>query len=272
MKVAFYASPKSRCQAFAQLFAKGLEKHGHSMLLCNINDQPRDDVDASVILGVQNRYTFDCMKSLRMPFVYLDKGYTRTWDYRRVAINDAQPTAYMQYWTMPDDRRSKFGWSFEPWRRDGNHIVISTSSKNYHAFSNIEPPEVHTQRVFEELRDYTDRPIIFRPKPNQTIKIEVPGTTLSTRTLQEDLAGAHCLITYGSSSCIEAMRMGVPSIILGDAVMRPISSYRLKYVESPCYATDSERDHVLNALAYCQWSLDEFASGEAWAHIERGLV
>jgi len=69
-------------------------------------------IDAAVILGVQQCSTFDLMHTTEMPFVYLDKGYTRTWDYRRVAINDAQPTGYMPHWIKPDDRHKKFGWEF----------------------------------------------------------------------------------------------------------------------------------------------------------------
>src|SRR5882672_2557643 len=113
MHVGFFCSAKSRCQAFARVFQHGLNNHGHSMDVRDVYDPKLVGIDAAVILGVQQCSTFDLMHTTEMPFVYLDKGYTRTWDYRRVAINDAQPTGYMPHWIKPDDRHKKFGWEFE---------------------------------------------------------------------------------------------------------------------------------------------------------------
>jgi hypothetical protein len=73
--------------------------------------------------------------------------------------------------------------------------------------------------------------------------------------------GAHALITYGSNACFEAMLAGVPSIVIGDAVMRPVSSTSLAEIERPRFASEDDRLSLLSALAYCQFRLHEIAIG-----------
>ena len=85
------------------------------------------------------------------------------------------------------------------------------------------------------------------------------------------LGGAWATVTHGSNFCFESVTSGVPCIILGDGVARPISSTRLSQIETPRLATDVERRKWLCGLSYCQWTLPEFASGQAWAEIKRRL-
>jgi hypothetical protein len=56
--------------------------------------------------------------------------------------------------------------------------------------------------------------------------------------------------------------------VLGEGVMKSISSTQLKQIESVhlCDRTD-----VLNSLAYHQWTLEEFSSGLAFDTIRKWL-
>jgi len=65
---------------------------------------------------------------------------------------------------------------------------------------------------------------------------------------------------------------GVPTIVLGEAVSAPLSSSSLGDIEAPRLAKFSQRLQWAADLAYCQWTIDEFRSGEAWPHLRKLLI
>ena len=77
------------------------------------------------------------------------------------------------------------------------------------------------------------------------------------------------MVTFGSNACFDAVLQGIPSVVIGNGVAKPISSVSIGAIESPYLAKDGERAQWLHRLAYCQWSMAEMASGEAWPHIRR---
>ena len=76
---------------------------------------------------------------------------------------------------------------------------------------------------------------------------------------------------HSAAERFEAMLAGVPSITIGDAVMRPISTTEPAKVESPKLASDTERQQILNFLAYQQWTMAEMLDGKAWPVIRRQI-
>jgi hypothetical protein len=128
-----------------------------------------------------------------------------------------------------------------------------------------------------QIRRFTDRPIVYRPKPSWGGAEPIPGTKFSWSraknfiTIYDDLKGAHCLVTHGSNACFEALQAGVPSIVTGDAALRPIFSTDIAEIENPRRASMPERRQIVDNLAYCQWSLGEIAQGDAWKFLRRQL-
>jgi len=271
MHVVFYHSPKERCHDFAAHFVAGVREHGDTIETRSINGDIAKEQDCAVILGVKKRRLFKELEQRGTPMVYIDKGYTREWTHRRISTGATQPSHYLGKWGKPNDRRLKFGWNFKPWRKhqpNYGHILLALSSPGYHLYEGMPNPEEFAFATTEELRKYTQRPIIYRPKPNQP-RNEVPGTILSpiSDNIEQALEGAHCVIVTGSSVCLQAMMMGIPSLVLGDSIGLPISSVDLQNIEYPYLAMPNQREQWLNDLAYCQWSLDEYQNGSAWEHV-----
>jgi len=79
------------------------------------------------------------------------------------------------------------------------------------------------------------------------------------------------LVTHGSNACFDAVCLGIPCIILGDAVAKNMSSTTLDEIESPRLASEAERHQWLSDLAYWQWTEAEHASGEAWDFLGKRL-
>lgn len=200
-------------------------------------------------------------------------GPVKAWEYWRVAVDGHHPTRTLMATPRASDRMraqmQRAELSLEPWRKAGEHIVIAGSSAKYHAFYGLPEPTEYAEELVRQLQRITGRPIVYRPKPSWRGAVPIGGARYSPRDegIEDVLSGAHVLVTHGSNACFEAVISGVPCIVLGDAVAKPISSQNLREIEMPYLATDEERDQWLANLGWCQWTLREFADGDAWAAI-----
>lgn len=274
MHIAFYKGPKERCQQFADVFHAGLLIHGDTISVHSVLGEFDHPADAIVLSNVRRKEIFDYAADCGIPVLYIDKGYTRGWGWRRIAVNGCEPGPILGLYDFPDDRRIRFGWLPKPWRKQGDHIILASASLRAQQWRNLPSPEQHATEVVEQLRKYTDRPIVHRCKPSERVVYTVPGTIHSPygRKAEVDLVNAHALVTVGSGIVLESVLTGIPTVVLGDAVMVSLSSTKLSEIEDPRLASEDEIIAVLNDLAYHQWSVDEFETGRAWTVIKRLLI
>lgn len=279
MRVCFWQSDKPREHLLADAFADGVRALG---LGDTVEQRPLlaepelADCDVAVMVGVKSRELFHMHWKAGIHVVMIDKGYSRhaakspvkLWEYWRVAVDAHHPTARLMDMARPPDRFDALGIKVRPWRRaiPAGHILIAGSSAKYHDFYGLKDPTRWTEKVVANLRQYTSRPIVYRPKPSWREAVPVKGTRYSElpETIDQALAGAHACVTHGSNAVFEAVVAGVPCIVLGAAVAEPISSHTLEEIENPRLADDAERRQWLANIAYCQWTLPEFAAGDAW--------
>ena len=144
-----------------------------------------------------------------------------------------------------------------------------------------------TRDTVIKLREHTHRKIIVRPHPlyrkgyaHKLLKEELmllqdvhwqesdvkQNNFLS---IQEQLKNIWCVVTYTSGTGIDAVLHGVPSIACDTGSMvYDVSSNKLEDVNDPYRGNKNE---WANKIAHCQWSLEEFESGECWSHIKKSL-
>ncbi len=133
-------------------------------------------------------------------------------------------------------------------------------------------PQQWERDTIGKLRLFTDREIIYRPKPSDPLASPIPGTHFSkkTTTLEEDLASAWCVVTHHSNVAVDALLAGIPVFCVG-GVAREMGTPDLSQIETPHYPND--REQWAADLAYTQWSVPEMAAGHCWAHLKSdGLV
>lgn len=282
MKVVFVASDKPREAVLGEAFVAGARSHGHDAEVTRRPDggvPPADVVDADVVamVGVKSAAMFAANMRMGRTCLMFDKGYSRhrkdgarTWEYWRVAVNAHQPTRYLPAMRMPNDRWRALGVDVRPWRQRGAHIVLAGSSAKYHAFHGLHDPTRYAAKVAGQIRHLTNRTVIYRPKPSWRDAVPISGTVYSgaQQSMADVLHNAWALVTHGSNACFEAMIAGVPCVVLGDAVARPISSTALQEINLPRLAEHVDRMQLLANLAYCQWTVSELASGAAWPSIQ----
>jgi len=172
------------------------------------------------------------------------------------------------------------------WRTTGDYILLcmqkvgDASLRGQDIFS-------WTEETVKMLRQHTERQIIVRPHPLyrkksrhaeckkvvtdyfnviwQETDLEKDGFI----PIQQQLDNAWCTVTYTSGSGIDAVLQGVPNIACDSGSMvYDVSSKNISQVEKP-YRGDKKE--WTNKIAHCQWSIDEFESGECWEHVSKSI-
>jgi hypothetical protein len=133
------------------------------------------------------------------------------------------------------------------WHRDGDHIVVAHTLADYWDLRGL--PRDWSFRVAEQLKQYTQRPIVVRDKESKT-------------PLHQELRGAHALVTHGSIAAVEAVALGYPVFVDKESAAAVMGQTDLALIEQPVYP--DERMPWLHSLAYCQFNEDELCNGTLW--------
>jgi hypothetical protein len=276
MKVVFYyAEGKSREGPLKEAFQHACRRYRDDLVWLPNSAETPAPADVAVMVGMKSTALRLACLAAGQRVLTFDKGYDRKDDWWRVSIDTHQPTRYLNQLRRPMDRYMEAGWNFAPWRASGSgqHVIIAGGGLKYHKVHRLPDPTDYARELARQVRDMGwSGEIFYRPKPSMPDIVPVEGTTLSRhKYIGQVLAGAHALVTFGSNACFEAMLAGVPSIVLGDAVMRPISSTQIESIMHPRLAEDGERARLLHTLAYCQFREREISKGKAWDEIKLQL-
>ena len=283
MKVCFVHNEHRREREVANAFCAGVLAGGDTCEKQLKTFKLITDAQVVCMVGVKSVKLFTQARKAGKDVIFLDKGYfrhrgtTRDWEYWRVAVNDHHPTGYVSrarhLSTRWDIISGRLGVSPAPWRSGGSHILYAGSSAKYHTFAGLPEPTEYAKGVIKDLAQYSDRLIVYRPKPSWHEAVPMAGSTYSPReeSIETALAGAWCLVTSGSNAAFDAVIRGIPAIVLGNSIAKSISSQDLSEVENPYLATDYERQQWLSNLSWCMFTQAEMSCGLAWKALRAQL-
>jgi hypothetical protein len=226
--------------------------------------------------------------------VYVDLGYFknraalgRYGDYHRWSINARHPNAHFQLRKHDSSRADALGIVLRAKMSQGRNIVLCGMSPKAAAFDGVPGWE---EAAVVELRKHTERPIVYRPKPQRTIRSgrkaapgamsngqlpPIDGTLYSdplNRKLEHELADAWAVVSHHSNAGLDALVAGVPCF-QEDGVALALGRSNLALIEKPRLPTFEERRQLVNDVCYTQWNAAEAAAGIAWRHYrDEGLL
>lgn len=176
------------------------------------------------------------------------------------------------------------GWSNNP---DG-HVVIMLQLPGDASLRSIDIYDFG-RWAYGKVRENTDRKIIIRTHPghnpkgldevhrfisdivttgDKNVEVRVGGREA---TLEEDLKGSYCTVSYSSGSSIDSVLAGIPTIAVDPANFTyGISSNFIEHIDGNNIRKADEADvqQWLNNLSYSQWSVKEMGSGRVWRHLK----
>lgn len=198
---------------------------------------------------------FEAMRDGRDWFYCDNAYYFGRGNYFRVTKNAMQHTGIGK----TDGRRfRRFNLRFQPWKKNGRHIVVATQSNLWHKRFHLTDRSGFAHLVERQLREYTDRPVIHCLKPEP---LPDPYTAHSPK-LEALLADAWAVVVHTSSAAVAALLAGVPVFTLDRCMATAMGSLDLSEIESPRYPDN--REEWAGVLADNQWTVDEIRNGSAW--------
>ena len=157
----------------------------------------------------------------------------------------------------PEGRWGGYGIELQPWRQDGDHILVLPQRGI--GEGGVAMPPGWTGAALASLASRTKRPVRLRRHPGKE-SVEP----------YDDLRGAWAAVTWGSGAGIKALAAGVPVFHSLDAWIGAKAALRFESADLERPKMDDEaRRAIFERLAWAQWSLDEVQSGEAFAWLMR---
>ena len=172
------------------------------------------------------------------------------------------------------------------WQQSGDYILVCMQKVGD---ASLRGKDIFqwTRETVREIRNHTQRKIIIRPHPlyrksslHNALKDEMLAiadvhwqesdlTKPAFVPIEDQVAKAWCTVTYSSGTGIDAVINGVPNIACDTGSMvYDVSSKKLSEVENPFRGDKKE---WMNKIAHCQWSIEEFESGECWEHVSKSI-
>jgi hypothetical protein len=186
------------------------------------------------------------------PFWFIDSGYTNFLEpnkkWHRLVANHLHHSKYID---VPSDRLGMFKTFPKPWREGGDKILIVEPGPLAAGIFHVDT-KTWRYDVERELRQYTDKQIVFREKINKKTR-----TNLHQHLLDEDY---FCTISINSNSATESIWAGVPAITLDKHISNPVTRNKLSDINN------LYRGNIANWLAmlsYSQFTYDELIEGTA---------
>ena len=232
-----------------------------------------EDTDWLVLFGIGGvaLRIHEAYRAAGIPVIYIDKGYFRNRGLFRVSVREHQPLAYFGK-NRPHGRIE--GVRVAPYC-GGKYILFDGASNKFCLWKGLGDWQEWGESVVAKIREHSDWPIIYRPRPrhhHETRKpIGIDGAELSIGSLEDDLARSRLCVSFGGNIALDALMAGVPHFAIGDSPARPLSETRWDRLEQLRKPDEADRLQWLADLSYCNFTVEEFASGMAWANIKEQL-
>ncbi len=186
------------------------------------------------------------------PFWFIDSGYTNFLEtnkkWHRIVQNHLH---YGGDFTAPVDRLGVFKSFPQQWRTGGDKILVVEPGPFAAAVFHINIDK-WKYNVEKELRNYTDKKIVFREKVDKKIRSN----------LYEDFCNEdyYCVVNLNSNAATEAIWAGIPVITLGKHITNSVTRSKLSDISA---LARPNLAHWLCMLSYSQFTYEELANGTA---------
>lgn len=192
------------------------------------------------------------------PFWFIDSGYTNFLElnkrWHRLVRSHLH---YGAYFDAPADRLGNFKKFPKPWRQEGELIYVIEPGPFAAGIFHVDL-KTWKYDVEKELRQYTDKKIVFREKAPKKER-----SNLYKELLNDDY---HCIISINSNAATESIWAGVPAITLDRHISNPVTVNKISDVNN------LYRGNIANwlcMLSYSQFTKEELMNGTAHAMVKK---
>ncbi len=277
--VVYYPAYDEHHKQVLASFYRGLRSHyenGEARWAPSVAYEPESAPDLAVIFGVgkvavprsADRQTIiDGQLSHGGDVLVLETGYVHRERYFAAGFNGLNGRADFCNEGSPPDRWEALEVDLQP-RGPGKALLLcgqvpwdaSVQHSNHMAW---------VENTASRLAEDWPGELLLAPHPKGP-QYDMGGWQRINGPIEEKLALAHACVTFNSNCAVDALIAGVPAVTMDEGSMAwdvtPHSLRDLVDIELP------PRYQWAADLAYTQWTLEEFASGEAWSHLSQRYI
>jgi hypothetical protein len=272
MRVAYFPNQCAQNSVpVLQAVLDSLRNSGHTV------EQNSMDADAAIIWSVlwlgrmaNNQSVWTHYRSLGKPVIVIDVGALYRGETWKIAIDSITADGYYGHTENLDpDRPRKLGISLAINLSHNPRIVVAAQHARSLQTQNLVSMEHWITQQVHQLRQFTDRPIVIRPHPRNTLEltqlvnlskdvtIEQPVKVANTYDSYNLAFDCHAIVNYNSGPGIQAALAGTRPIVDRSSLAYPVS-IDLTDIDNP-YRVD--RDQWLVEICHTEYTVKEIQEG-----------
>jgi len=284
MKISVYTKfgPNNSKKVF-NAFIESLEKAGEEI---QINEDKNSDIVVIWSVLWQGRMIgykriWDECQLKNKPVVVLEVGGIKRNETFKVGINGVNREADFANQPVDDKRWKKLNIELKPWQSTGNTIIICGQHHRSHQWRNNPSMNLWFEQQINEIRKYTNRPILVRPHPRNPIGLDIKKwknvsykppqrdyNTIDDTDFKETLKHTWAVINYSSNPAMIAVFNGIPVFVSEQSLCYDVGNINISKINNPVMPN---RNEWANKLAYTEWTTNEIKQGLPWGRIKKRL-
>jgi hypothetical protein len=206
-------------------------------------------------------------------FLYQDLANKN--QYLRFSLDGIFPTTGCYFTDRVDPGRwhkikRDLGIELKPWRENGKYILICLQRNGGWSMKGLDVMQ-WCHRTINEIRKYTDRPIVVRAHPGdkkarEYLRLNLPRVKISKgKTLLDDFHKARAVVTYNSSPGVAAAIEGIPVFVTDpeprNSQAYPVANTDLSLLLDP---KRPDRQEWIERIAMSHFNFEDLRNGTAW--------
>ena len=283
LKIKVYMHPLSQPWALPHKAAmiKGMQRHGEKVEVVT-EGQIAPGCDLTVTWGIRAAGAYDLHRQAGEDVLVLEHGYMgdrKKWT--STVFNGLNGDGEVEVpRTVSRERFDKhFSHLLRPWRDvlPEAPVVLIGQVPGDASLRRMENWEDWYHATAKRIKDEMGAAVVFRPHPVRPQALPSGLKVAATpQPLLEQLGGARLAVAFNSNALVESVLHGVPSVsfdrggMAHDICLPGImnTGHRLHFAAiEDAHADPTNRPDRMpwaSRLAWCQWAVEEMASGEAW--------
>ena len=250
-------------------FEHSIKQAGHTV----VHNSSHSDVD--VIWSVlwagrmqRNKQIWQKAHKKQKPIIVIEVGGIQRGETWRLGLNGVNRDAYFAPEGNNRNRADRLGLDLKPWRKQGEYILVCGQHEKSQQWQGLPPVKIWAEETIQNLRQYTDRPIVIRPHPRCGFRLTTPAenvvyqTPTKKRNTYDDyyiqFKGAWAVVNPCSNPGVHAAIAGVPVFVHRSSLASPVGNVSLNMIENPAMP---DRRQWLNDLAHKEYTVDEIRQG-----------
>ena len=263
-----------------EAFAHSLIDAGHTVIY---NEPYRvmnhyNNYDVAVIWSVlwngrmsPNQQVWEVNRNNNKPVIVLEVGGIQRGTTWKVGLNGINRTGYFGDSGNDSTRADSLGLVCKPWRSSGDFILICGQHNKSLQWQDMPSMSNWFLNTYDEIRKYTDRPIIFRPHPRCKLEHIERGLRHVYRQEPKHLTNTYddfdigfdnvwATVSYSSNPGSHSILNGVPAFVSNHSLAYDAANDIdfLHDIENPVMP---DRTQWLNDYAWTEFTIEEIKNG-----------